>query len=99
MPRAMRAFVLMPLVTIAYVVTSVYFYGKGMTSGGHPLSQNCFTLFWFPLVAFNAWAMGSAFPAGGSMAAKWFLAVVTAIMLSVAAMLMFMSIAFNAYGS
>ncbi len=98
MPRKMRTFVLISLVTIAYVVTSVYFYGKGMTSGDHASSQNCFTILWFPLVVFNAWAIASAFP-GGSVATKWFLAVFAAVVISVAAMVVFMSIAFNAYGS
>ena len=99
MPKVIRVILLTTLVTIGYIAISVYFYGKGRTSGGEHLYQDSFTLLWWPLVAFNAWAIGFVLPSNGRVATKWLLAVVVAIMISVAAMLVFMTIAFNSYGS
>ena len=43
--------VFVPLVSIAYIAVSVYFYGKGMAK--------LFIALWLPLVAFNTWAIAS----------------------------------------
>ena len=99
MSKAIRAIVLVPPLSIAYIPISVYFYGKGRTSGGEPLSMDCWSLLWFPMVAFNAWAIASALSQDEIRGSDWIIGILTAVLIGALATVIFMSIAFNLYGS
>jgi hypothetical protein len=90
---------LVPLLSIVYVPISVYFYGKGRTGGGEPLYINCWSLLWFPMVAFNAWAIASVLPLNAGRGSNWIIGFVIAAAVGALAAAAFMAIAFNTYGS
>jgi uncharacterized membrane protein YqhA len=91
MPKEFRAFVLVPLATIAYIAISVVLYGNGMTE--------FFMLLWPPLIAFNTWAIASALPKDSGPKGNLIVALITAFAIALIAALVFMTIAFNAYGT
>ena len=99
MPNAVRALIIVLLVSIAYIATSVYFYGKSRISDRlHPLSSDCCTLLWLPLVGVNTWAIASGTTVGNSFPAKLLFSIVCAITISVVSVVAFLSIATSLYG-
>ena len=91
MPKANRAIVFVPLVSIAYIAVSVYFYGKGITE--------LFIALWLPLVAFNTWAIASALSQNARRGINWIIGFLTAVVIGAIGAMVFMCIAFNAYGT
>jgi hypothetical protein len=88
---AIRAIVLISLVAIAYITVSVYFYGKGITE--------LFMLLWLPLIIFNTWAVASALPQDTKPAINRIVGMLVAVVLAGFATIVFMTIAFNLYGT
>jgi hypothetical protein len=99
MPKAVRAILLIPLAAIAYVAISVYCYGLASTRTRSPLYSTVFMLLWFPLIVFNTWAIATALPQDAGRETKRAIGLGFAVVIAVIATIVFMSIAFNAYGT